>query len=124
MANENVHSELTGEDAERFFEAVFTCEPAIQPEDMNKVADMVFSKEHVIRAWRMAAFLGAKGGDFYKNMSSEQAGALAAATGPLQEFSKLAQAMSEMASSMAARVSVACCFHGIDPEGHNHLNPT
>jgi hypothetical protein len=124
MASENVHTELTDEDAERFFETVFACEPAIPPEDMNEVANLVFSKERVIRSWRLAAFLGSKGGDFYKNMSTEQAEALAAGMGPLQEFSKLAQTMSEMASSMAARATVACIFHGVDPKGHGHLTPT
>lgn len=121
MAKQTVQRELSDAEANEIFESVFACKPAIPEVDLQEVADLVGNQERVIHAWRLAAFLGTKGGDFFKNMTADEAATLAEAVEPLRQFSDLMRSMSEVSKTVATRLSVACIFHGFDPLGENHL---
>lgn len=121
MAKKTAQVRLSNAEADEIFQSVFACKPAIPEADLQEVADLVGNQERVIRAWRLAAFLGTKGGDFFKNMTADEAATLAEAVEPLNQFSELMNSMSEVSKTVVARLSVACIFHGVDPVGGNHL---
>lgn len=124
MAKKTAQVRLSNAEADEIFQSVFACKPAIPESDLQEVADLVGNQERVIRAWRLAAFLGTKGGDFFKNMTADEAATLAEAVEPLNQFSELMNSMSEVSKTVVARLSVACIFHGFDPVGGNHLTTT
>lgn len=105
--------ELTDDDADAIFNQVMTCEPAVPKDKLEDLANLVFSKERVIRNWRLAALLGSKDGTFFKELSTdeEQAKALAAAVDPLRDAAQLLRGMAEIMDCVSARVMVAGCNH-------------
>lgn len=106
-------SKASAREVDALYESVMSCAPVVSPEDVERYADLVFSKEHVIRAWRAAAFFGSKGGEFYKELSNDKEKARAAApiVEPLKHTAKLIRDMADIMDSVSARISVAGCNH-------------
>ena len=95
------------------YEGVMTCKPVVDPADMEELADRVFSKGHLIRAWRMAALVGSKDGAFFKGLSTEsdQAKALAAFVDPMRSTAELLRCMAKIMDCISTRIVVAGCNH-------------
>jgi hypothetical protein len=112
MADSTVNQEGT-DDLDRLYEQVMTCEPAVPKDQVEGLSNMVFSKERIIRAWRMTALLAGEGGEFYADLANnaEKARAFAPIVGALSEFSETLKGMAELADSASARILVAGCNH-------------
>ena len=102
-----------GAELDALYQQVMTCEPALAPDQLDKVADMVKDQEATGRPWRLAAFLATKDGAFFKELANdpEQAKALAPTVSVLQDFAERMRGIAEMAECAAARVMVAGCNH-------------
>ena len=92
---------------------VMACEPALAPDQLDKVADMVRDQEATGRPWRLAALLATKDGDFFKELANdpEKAKVLAPTVSVLQDFAERMRGVAELAECAAARVMVAGCNH-------------
>lgn len=112
MAIDTVNQQ-DADDLDRIYEQVMTCEPMIAKEQVDQLADMVFSKEDFIRQWRMTAFLAGEGGPFYADLAEneDKARALAPIAEILTDFSKMLHDMANMAKGASARIMVAGCNH-------------
>jgi len=104
---------LTDQEADAIFEQVLSCKPAISPQDVNPLADLVGSQERVGRQWRLAALLAGKDGSFYRKLSEDAhaAEAMVIAAATLQDFSRLLREMADLAECANTRVMVAGCNH-------------
>ena len=111
MADVNVNE--SNLELDRLYESVMVCEPAIDPKDLDMLADWVFSKSLTIRPWRVTALLASKGGEFYQELASNEDKARALATTPaiLSEFAEKLRTVADLADCAAARVLVAGCNH-------------
>ena len=104
---------LTNNKVDAFFEQVMTCEPAVNPADAPMLADLIFSKERMIRSWRAAAMLASKGGDFYRDLSTnaEHAQTWAGVLDPIEGAAKLLREMADIMDCVTARVGIVGCYH-------------
>lgn len=104
---------LIDEEADAIFNQVMTCEPAVPHDELESLANLVFSKERVVRSWRAAALLGSKDGTFFKELSTdeEQAKVFAAVVDPLRNTAKLLRGMAELMDCVSTRIMVAGCNH-------------
>lgn len=95
------------------YEQVLNCEPALAPDQLDKVAGMAMDQEATGRPWRLAALLATKDGAFFKELATdpEQAKALAPTVSALQDFAERMRRIAELAECAAARVMVAGCNH-------------
>lgn len=95
------------------YEKVMACEPALAPDQLDRVADMVMDQEATGRPWRLAALLATKDGAFFKDLANdpEKAQALAPTVSMLQDFAERMRGVAELAECAAARVMVAGCNH-------------
>ncbi len=100
------------------YEQVLHCEPAIAPQDVERLADLVLSNERVGRNWRLTAVIAGKGGEFYRELAddAEKARTLAPVIESLRDFAKLLRQISELADSASARIMVAGCNHEHFPD--------
>lgn len=98
---------------EALYQGVMTCEPVIPVDLQDEVADLVFSKERMIRAWRLAAFLGTKDGSFFKELSTDatMAQTFAPVLGALEDTAELLREMASIMDCVGTRVAVAGCNH-------------
>lgn len=115
MANENINQNTTNEDdeLEALYKDVLKCEPAIPPEQLDLLANMVRDNESVGRPWRLTALIASKDGAFFTELSEseEKAKALAPTVDALREFSDRLQMMAKLADCAASRIMVAGCNH-------------
>ncbi|CAH0354080.1 hypothetical protein [Aquabacterium sp. CECT 9606] len=113
MADANTNGNEEGPDVLELYEQVMKCNALIKEDEVDQIADLVLSKELVIRAWRMAAWLAAKDGIFYQELSTDasKASALVPAIGAMQETAERLRGMAEIMESVSARVAVAGCNH-------------
>ncbi len=113
MAVESVSNEIGTAEDEAVFQQVMCCEPAIKPEQVEKLADLVVSNEFVGRPWRLTAVLAGKNGAFFKNLSEDQKAArtFAQAIQPLSDFVDLCREMADLAECVKLRLAVAGCAH-------------
>lgn len=112
MANENVSEQETDE-LEQLYRSVMTCEPALEPDQLDRVANMVMDQEVTGRPWRLAALIASKDGAFYEELANdpEIARALAHTVMPLQSFAERMRGMADLAECAATRLMVAGCNH-------------
>lgn len=98
---------------DQIYEQVLNCEFVIPPEDVDRMADMVFSKEKVIRQWRLTALLASKDGAFYRELSEneDQAKTFAPMVEVLNDFARTLRGMADLAECAAMRITVAGCNH-------------
>jgi hypothetical protein len=94
-------------------QSVMNCKPAVQPADMNRLADMVFDKELTVRPWRLTAAQASKDGSFYRKIAADpdSARAIVAVIGPLEDFAKRLRSVADLADIGASRLLVACAHH-------------
>ena len=115
MANKNVTRAKSKKDAglDAVYEGVMNCRPIVPPEEMEALADLVFSKEKVIRAWRCAALIGSKDGAFFRELSTDEdkAQTLAPIVGALKDAATLMRVMAEIMDSASTRIVIAGCNH-------------
>ena len=114
MATETVGQGPTDDGyADKLFEQVMTCAPALPPEQMEGVANLVMNQEVVGRQWRLTAFLASKGGEFYRELADDAAKAevIVPAADLMRDFAKLLRSVADLADCVAARVMVAGCNH-------------
>jgi len=104
---------VTDRELDALYDSVMKCEPVIPPNEVDQVANLVFSKERVIRAWRAAALLGSKGGDFYREVAEKEdlARALAEGIAPIQCTAEVLREMAGIMDCVAARLLTAGCNH-------------
>lgn len=102
-----------GAELAALYQQVMACEPALAPDQLDKVADMVRDQEATGRPWRLAALLATKDGDFFKELANdpEKAKVLAPTVSVLQDFAERMRGVAELAECAAARVMVAGCNH-------------
>lgn len=100
-------------DLEALYQQVLCCDPAIPPEEVEPLADLVMKQERVGRQWRLTALIAGKDGAFFKDIAdnTETARAFAPCVGALHEFSGLLRMMADLADCAAARISTAGCNH-------------
>ena len=100
-------------DVDQLYEQVLICEPAIPTEEVDRLADMVFSKEKVIRQWRFTALMASKDGAFFRELSESegQAKTFAPIVGVLRDFAQTLKGMADLAECVATRIAVAGCNH-------------
>ena len=115
MANANVNHGADGndEDMEKIYQDVLHCQPLLPPGEMEAMADLVFSKERVIRVWRFAALVGSKDGEFFRELASdaETAKVFAPTVGVLSDAATLLRDFAQIMESAACRIMVAGCNH-------------
>jgi hypothetical protein len=95
------------------YEQVLHCEPAIAPQDVERLADLALNQEQVGRNWRLTALIAGKGGEFYRELAEDagKAEALAPVTETLRDFARLLRQVADLADSASARIMVAGCNH-------------
>ena len=105
--------EAAEDDLDAIYERVLTCQPVVDPAKEQALADAIFSKELMIRSWRAAAMLAAKGGDFYRDLSTDAglAQSLAAILDPLEGTAKFLREMASIMDCVVTRVCVVGCKH-------------
>lgn len=115
MATENVShgAGSESEDLERIYQDVLCCQPIVPPSEMEALADLVFSKERLIRNWRLAALVGSKDGEFFRELASDadKAKALAPTVDVLRNAAELLRGMAQVMESVSCRIMVAGCNH-------------
>ena len=114
MATENVnHGSEAGEDLDKVYQDVLCCQPIVLPSEMEALADLVFSKERVIRSWRLAALVGSKDGEFFQELANDadKAKALAPTVDALRDAAGVLRSMAEVMESVSCRIMVAGCNH-------------
>jgi hypothetical protein len=101
------------DDMDAIFEQVMSCNPALPPDQLDEVANMVLDQALTGRPWRLAALLATKDGAFFKDLASnpESAQSLAPTVEILQAFAERMRGIAELAECAAARVMVAGCNH-------------
>ncbi|AJX82575.1 hypothetical protein [Burkholderia pseudomallei] len=98
---------------DELYEQVLHCEPAIAPQDVGPLADLVMNQEQVGRNWRLTAMIAGKGGEFYRELAvnADHAQTFAPVTLCLRDFAKLLRQVADLADSASARIMVAGCNH-------------
>lgn len=107
------HAAGDASDELQMFEQVMNCGPALPPDRLEEVADMVRDQGLTGRPWRLAALLASKDGAFFKDLAHdpEKAQALAPSVAVLYEFADRLRGVAELAECAAGRVMVAGCNH-------------
>lgn len=113
MAESTLGERLTDDEADRIFEQVMACEPALGQDDFDRVAGLVMQQDQVGMRWRLAAVAASKGGDFYREVAedAEKGRTAALMVEELHHFISLLQGMKDLAECAAARLLVAGCNH-------------
>ncbi len=113
MATDTLNHEAEDEDIDAIYERILSCEPALPPNEMEQMADLVFSNERVVRQWRFTAMLASKEGAFFRELSedAEKAKVFAPTVETLKVFATLLREVAKLADCAAARVAVAGCNH-------------
>ena len=113
MTPKTVEQALSEETSRQWFDQVVTCEPALPPEDVKELADLVMDQERVGQQWRLTAVLASKEGEFFRDLSkdADKAQALAPTIDTLLAFAKLLRSVADLADCAAHRVLVAGCAH-------------
>lgn len=115
MANANVNHSADGndEDMEKIYQDVLHCHPLVPLGEMEALADLVFSKERVVTTWRLAALVGSKDGEFFRELASdaEMAKALAPTVDALSNAATLLRDVAQIMEGAACRIMVAGCNH-------------
>ena len=95
------------------YQQVMTCEPALAPDQLDAVADMVRDLGATVRPWRLAALLATKDGAFFNELANdpEKAKAFAPTASVLRGFAERMRMVAKLAECAAARVLVAGCNH-------------
>ncbi|MCW0232920.1 MAG: hypothetical protein OJJ21_04910 [Ferrovibrio sp.] len=95
------------------YESVLNCEPAIPPEEVEPLANLVMNQERVGRQWRLTALIAGKDGAFFSDIANNAAAAQAFAhcVDALHDFSSLLRTMADLSDCAAARISTAGCNH-------------
>lgn len=112
--NQTSDEQQTAEgELDALYEKVMNCEPALAPDELDRVADMAMDQEATGRPWRLAALLATKDGAFFKDLANdpEKARTLAPTVSILQDFAERMRGVAELAECAAARVMVAGCSH-------------
>ena len=80
---------------------------------MEQWADLVFSKERVIRNWRLAALIASKDGAFFRELADDagKAESLAPVVGTLNDAAELLRVMARIMDAVSTRIAVAGCNH-------------
>lgn len=101
------------DDLDALYEQVMTCEPAINPVEVEELADAVRSNSLLGMPWRLTAVIAGKDGSFFKALSEDegQAKAIAPSIDLLNEFAARLRGMAELAECVAARMMAAGCNH-------------
>lgn len=102
-----------GAELDALYQQVMTCEPALAPDLLDAVADMVRDLEATVRPWRLAALLATKDGTFFNELANdpEKAEAFAPTVSVLRDFAERMRMVAELAECAAARVLVSGCNH-------------
>jgi len=74
-------------------------------ESSTQMADLIFSKELVIRPYRLAALIDGKGNEFFSDASTVQS--LAPAIVSLEDGATLLRAMADLMTSVSQRITNA-----------------
>lgn len=113
MEHASDEQQTEGAELDALYQQVMTCEPALAPDQLDTVADMVKDQEATGRPWRLAALLATKDGTFFNELANdpERAKALAPTVSVLQDFAERMRMVAELAECAAARVMVAGCNH-------------
>lgn len=113
MANTDSTTTSRDDELDKIYDSVMSCKALINEQEVNQLADLVFSKERVIRSWRLAAWLAGKGGPFYQDLSTNAsvANELVPSIGAMDETSKLLREMADIIDTVSTRVAVAGCNH-------------
>lgn len=100
-------------DLEAVYQQVLVCEPAIPPDEVEPLADLVMKKERVGRPWRLTAVVAGEDGEFFKRIATsvETAKAFAPTVNVLRDFAGLLRTMADLAECSAARIATAGCNH-------------
>ena len=98
---------------DELYEQVLHCEPAIAPQDVELLADLVMNQERIGRNWRLTALIAGKGGEFYRELAenADHAQMFAPTTICLRDFARLLRHVADLADSVSARIMVAGCNH-------------
>ena len=109
MADDTVNDD----ELNALYEGVMSCQPLVPPEEMEALADLVFSKDKLIRAWRCAALFGSKDGKFFRELANDatKAQALAPVVGALKDTASLMRVMAEIMDGTSTRIAIAGCNH-------------
>ncbi len=113
MATQKHTQEVNDAELSALYEGVMSCQPFVPPGEMEDIANLVFSKERVIRNWRLAALIGSKDGEFFRELASDanKAQSLAPAVRPLMDAAMLLHSMAEIMTIVSDRIMVAGCNH-------------
>lgn len=108
----NTHA-AEAEELDQIYRSVMSCEPALAPDQLDRVAKMATDQEVTGIPWRLAAFIASQGGDFYEGLAKdpEKARSLAHAVMPLQNFAERMRGIASLAECAATRLMVAGCSH-------------
>ena len=90
-----------------------TCQPALLPSLVEKVADAIRDNEQMGVPWRITAVLAGKDGEFFKQVANdaETAKTMATLIDGLTSFSKRLEQMKQFADTVTCRLLVAGCNH-------------